>query len=83
MSLALHLKLFHAIRRWHLRHKTKRQLSTLTDHMLRDIGLERHDIESAVEDLPHADPTMPPASARRRPLPADAGPSLGSHGLYR
>lgn len=40
--------LFAAAWRWHDRRKAIRALSGLDDRMLRDIGLERHDIEAAV-----------------------------------
>lgn len=37
-----------AFGRWHDRRKTIRTLSGLNDHLLRDIGIDRHEIESAV-----------------------------------
>lgn len=48
----LHLlftNLFAAAWRWHDRRKAIRTLSGLNDRLLRDIGLERHDIEAAVD----------------------------------
>jgi uncharacterized protein YjiS (DUF1127 family) len=47
----LHLlftKLLAAFGRWHDRRNTIRTLSGLNDHLLRDIGIDRHEIESAV-----------------------------------
>ena len=82
MSLALPLKLLHAIHRWYIRRQTLRQLSMLSDHTLQDIGLCRTDIEPTVDHLLQTNlPT--PVIGRRRYLPADAGPSLSNNGLYR
>ena len=83
MSLALHLKLFHAVRRWHIRRKAIHQLSMLTDHMLHDIGLDRWDIEPAVEEMLRTNLRATDGGGQRRSLPSDAGPSLSSCGHYR
>lgn len=82
MSLALPLKLLHAIHRWYIRRQTLRQLSMLSDHTLQDIGLAREDIEPAVDQLLRSSqPT--PFPRRRRYLPSDEVPSLSNSGLYR
>lgn len=44
----LFMRLLNAIRRWYARRVTVRRLSELSDHWLRDIGIQRHEIEAAV-----------------------------------
>ena len=75
-------RLFEAIHRWWIRRQTLRQLSSLTDHALQDIGLSRQDIDPAVEAMMR-EPDTRPGRGRRRRIPADAGPSLSSPGFYR
>lgn len=77
----LHM-LVEAIHRWAIRRQTMRELSALTDHALQDIGLTRHDIDPVVEDMMR-DGVSRPTGGRRQRVPADAGPSLSSPGLYR
>ena len=38
-------RLIESLKAWHIRRVTQKQLATLSDHMLRDIGIERHEID--------------------------------------
>ncbi len=42
------MRLLDAIGRWRARRNTARRLSRLNDHLLRDIGIHRHEIASVV-----------------------------------
>jgi hypothetical protein len=56
---------------WWLRYQTRRELHSLSDHMLRDIGLRRDEIESAfLERVVLAEPRL--AQARPGGLVAEA-----------
>ena len=48
MTWILLMRLLDAIGRWHERRTTVRRLSQLNDRLLQDIGIHRHEIESAV-----------------------------------
>ena len=48
MTWILLMRLLDAIRRWHERRTTIRRLSQLNDHLLQDVGIHRHEIESMV-----------------------------------
>ena len=49
MTWILLMKLMDAFKRWHERRATIRRLSQLNDHLLRDIGIHRHEIEALVQ----------------------------------
>ena len=49
MTWILLMKLMHAIKRWHERRTTIRQLSQLNDHLLNDIGIQRYEIDALVQ----------------------------------
>ena len=56
---------------WWLRYQTRRELASLSDHMLRDIGLRRDEIDSALlERVVLAEPRL--AQARPGGLVAEA-----------
>jgi hypothetical protein len=56
---------------WWLRYQTRRELDALSDHMLRDIGLRRDEIESALlERVVLAEPRL--AQVRPGGLVAEA-----------
>ena len=48
MTWILSMRLLDAIVGWHERRTTIRRLSRLNDHLLRDIGIHRHEIASVV-----------------------------------
>jgi uncharacterized protein YjiS (DUF1127 family) len=52
------------LKRWHMRRRTKMQLKQLDDHILRDIGLHRDEIDGVVEDLIATWPELFPATGR-------------------
>lgn len=57
-------RLFLALVRWHQVSKTQKQLYSLSDHMLRDIGLRREQIPSALlERVVLAEPRLAEAGA--------------------
>jgi len=65
------MRLLAALRRAWLLRSARRQLYALSDHMLRDIGLRRDEIESALlERIVLAEPRL--AQARPRGLFAEA-----------
>lgn len=51
MDTHLLQRLFKAIGRWHIRRTTIRTLSALDDRMLRDIGIDRSELRTVVDDL--------------------------------
>lgn len=58
-----------AIRRWHRKREAVRELSAMSDHILRDIGLSRGQIRSVVEELSDGRPPVqrvPQPSAARK-----------------
>ena len=64
---------------WQKRRRAVAELSRLSDHMLRDIGIERGEIRSVVDGLldapkarPAAAPRLVAANATARPTPAFA-----------
>ena len=60
--------LFQSYRRMRRRRTTQRQLSALDDRMLRDIGLERGDIELLVNDLCAQTPSHDDARGAETPI---------------
>jgi uncharacterized protein YjiS (DUF1127 family) len=52
MSIAFIMNLFKNLRQWHRRRIAVRHLSELDDHLLRDIGMERADIQNHVNGSP-------------------------------
>ena len=82
MSHSLFQMIFGPIHRWAIRRQTTKALSALSDDALKDIGLTRRDIDPTVEAMMR-DGVARTGAGRHRPLPADAGPSLSSPGLYR
>ncbi len=75
MSIALISKVIGSVRRWHLRRQDCKALSMLNDHLLRDIGIERIDIERVVYGQRDSRPL------RRRPFsltkPVASGGTIG------
>ena len=51
MSIALLTRLARSIHLAHRRRKARRELRALNDHLLRDIGLERHQIAAYVDQV--------------------------------
>ena len=70
-----------AVVRWHRRNTSIRELSALSDHMLKDIGISRGEIRAAVDAIRDAPATRPtggprivadnPTAASVRPGPAN------------
>jgi uncharacterized protein YjiS (DUF1127 family) len=52
-------RFFRALRRWHTRNVTIRQLSALSDWQLRDLGVTRGEIPSLVGHLVNGAPASP------------------------
>jgi len=52
MYLPIIMNLYRDLRQWHRRRAAIRHLRQLDDHLLRDIGIERSGIESAVDQRP-------------------------------
>jgi len=63
------MKLFDAIRQWHARRMTIRQLRQLDDNLLRDIGIQRDEIRFVADRLAKS----LPASDRKGEPTADPG----------
>ncbi len=74
------LRLVKALRVRHKRHSAIRVLSSLSDHNLRDIGVDRSEIRSVVEDMIRSTAAAragAPASPQPIRRPSLAGPFLG------
>jgi uncharacterized protein YjiS (DUF1127 family) len=52
-------RFFRALRRWHTRNVTIRELSALSDWQLRDLGITRGEIPSLVDGLVQGTPALP------------------------
>ena len=65
MTIALLTNLARRIHLKQRRHKARRELRALNDHMLRDIGIERHQIAAAVEQMVTLESAAPGAPKRR------------------
>ena len=64
------MNLLRTLSRAHRRRRTRRQLMSMDDHTLRDIGVSRGDINAVVEGLLHeSTPAAPPAAS---PVAANA-----------
>ena len=59
MSLSLLISLATRVRRWSERRAAIRDLSALNDRLLRDIGIDRCDIESAANRYPSVTSVSP------------------------
>lgn len=67
MSSSLVKWLRNALWRWHMRRKTIRALSALSDHRLKDIGIERSEIPRVADErLPPPAPLRAPGGRRSR-----------------
>lgn len=53
------MRFFRALRRWHTRNVTIRELAALSDWQLRDLGVTRGEIPSLVDRLVNGTPVMP------------------------
>ena len=65
--------LFSAVREWRRLRADARALERLDDRTLRDIGLSRSEIGSAVHEAANGLPTRLARGARRLPAPANVG----------
>jgi uncharacterized protein YjiS (DUF1127 family) len=61
-----------AVQRWTTRRETVRELRALPDYLLRDIGIERADIDAVADVLIERQAEQEVARAGRRPLRATA-----------
>ena len=52
-------RFFRALRRWHTRNVTIRELSALSNWQLRDLGIARGEIPSLVDGLVNGAPALP------------------------
>ncbi len=52
-------RFFRALRRWHTRNVTIRELSALSNWQLRDLGITRGEIPSLVDRLLNGAPALP------------------------
>ncbi|GEM_PF-2963540 len=52
-------RFFRALRRWHTRNVTIRELTALADWQLRDLGVTRGEIPSLVDRLINGPPALP------------------------
>jgi uncharacterized protein YjiS (DUF1127 family) len=53
------MRFFQALRRWHTRNVTIRELTALSDWQLRDLGVTRGEIPSLVDRLLNGVPVLP------------------------
>lgn len=72
MIWILLMRLLDTIRRWRARRATIRQLSRLDDHLLKDIGIDRWQVECVARKLAESKPASG-AWSRRGPGPARPG----------
>lgn len=67
-------RFFRALRHWHTRNVTIRELSALSDWQLRDLGVTRGEIPSLVDRLVNGAPALPAiklTTTVREKLPAE------------
>ncbi len=67
-----------AITKWHKRNKAIRELSALSDHLLKDIGISRSEIRGVVFDV-DAMLTAPEPRRARTPFVLPSWATGGSH----
>ncbi len=68
------MRFFRALRRWHTRNVTIRELAALSDWQLRDLGVTRGEIPSLVDGLVSKAPALPAiklTTTAREELPAE------------
>ena len=74
MSLSLLISLAARIRRWSRRRAAIRELSALNDRLLRDIGIDRCEIEAFVDRYPSVNSLSPEFGAGPAHRPERAPP---------
>ena len=77
MSLSILIGLAARVRRWSERRRAIRDLSALNDRLLRDIGIDRCDIEAAVDRYPSITPVSPDLGTVSIQQPEPSPPRAG------